>query len=1055
MRPIKLTITAFGPYRDTEIIDFNELNGRNLFLITGQTGSGKTTIFDALSFALYGESSGNERSPESLRSHFASDDVLTEVSLEFELKGKFYFIKRIPKQNKPKSRGEGFTEQKSDGELIIYGTHISDENKKVITGVKAINEKIEEILGINGEQFRQIMMIPQGEFRKLLTSDSQDREKILQKLFNTEIYNLIQSKLDRDFKDISGKIKKRIELIDYEIQKIDYGDNHLLKENIERENKNFLEIVENLNDFIIEDSKELKSLEKEILDLNKVLEKNITLREQAKTINEKIARKNEIQSTLKEKELGLPEISLKKEKVSKGEKALLISGIYDNYSLRKNEMKLKRIELENIQLKIVNQKKINEGIEKEFLFYNSKEQEKVREKNNDDIAILKSYEGKVKKLEILFKEIYDIETRIKKIKKTHEDEKNKIEIETKKLEVLNNEIDKSRKTKVEFLEKREIYLKKENIHKEIKKVIGIYNDFQTQLKNHMEAKTEKENFENKVKDEERKYKEKKIIFLMNQAANLAKDLKHGMPCPVCGSTDHIRPAEFSGENISEKDIEYAENILSKLINECNEKKNSLSVIFERMEITRKSLEDAINSMDIFDEVPLLEIPYDSGTKELKRIFYDSKESLNSLSQELIDLQKEMKKEEQLEKDILNTSKNLENLRSSLEDISNRLINENLNLSEKKTMMKEIENEIPEKIRNINSLNNEIAVLENLREKLMEKFNNSRKNFEESKDKLRDFEVQKNEIIKTISQGEEIVSKTLVQLKDRIHENGFLSIEDYLSSRMNKKDIDEINIEVEDYFNEIRSLKDRSDELQRELENLEYKDLEIFESVIRENKEKNDLLSKTLRSIESRIKNNQLIIKNISELSEEQKNLEKEYNVLGRLAKISKGENPLRITFERYVLAAFFEDVIKAANMRFLKMTDGRYKMARSEELERLNKQSGLEIEVYDSYTGKYRHVKTLSGGESFKASLSMALGLSDVVQSYAGGVQLDTMFIDEGFGTLDEESLENAINTLIDLQRTGRLIGIISHVQELKERIDIRLEITGGNNGSHGRFIGM
>lgn len=1055
MRPIKLTITAFGPYRDTEIIDFNELNGRNLFLITGQTGSGKTTIFDALSFALYGESSGNERSPESLRSHFASDDVLTEVSLEFELKGNFYFIKRIPKQNKPKSRGEGFTEQKSDGELIIYGKKISDENKKVITGVKAINEKIEELLGINGEQFRQIMMIPQGEFRKLLTSDSQDREKILQKLFNTEIYNLIQSKLDRDFKDVSGKIKKRIELIDYEIKKIDYGDNQLLKENIEKENRNFLEIVENLNDFIIDDSKELKNLEKEILGLNKVLEENITLREQAKTINEKIMRKNEIQNILKEKELELSDISLKKEKASKGEKALLISGIYDNYSLRKNELKLKRIEFENIQLKIVNQKKVNEGMEKEFLFYNSKEQEKVREKNSDDIAILKSYEGKVKKLEILSKEIYDIETRLKKIKKTHEDEKNKIEIETKKLEVLNNEMDKSRKAKVEFLEKREIYLRKENIHKEIKKVIGIYNDFQTQFKNHMEAKTEKENFEDRVKDEERKYKEKKIIFLMNQAANLAKDLKDGMPCPVCGSIDHMRPAEFSGENISEKDIEYAENNLSKLIDEYNEKKNSLSVIFERMEITRKSLEDAINSMEVFDEVPLLEISYDSGTKELKRIFYDSKESLSRLSEEILDLQKEMKREDALEKDILNANENLENLRSSLEDISNRLINENLILSEKKTMMKEIENEIPEKIRNINSLNSEIAVLENLRGKLMEKFNNSRKNFEDSKDKLRDFEIQKNEIIKTISQGEEIVSKTLVQLKDKIHENGFLSIEDYLSSRMNKKDIDEINIEVEDYFNEIRSLKDRSDELKRELENLEYKDLEIFESVIRENKERNDLLSKTLRIIESRIKNNQLIIKNISELGEEQKNLEKEYNILGRLAKTSKGENSLRITFERYVLAAFFEDVIKAANMRFSKMTDGRYRMARSEELERLNKQSGLEIEVYDSYTGKHRHVKTLSGGESFKASLSMALGLSDVVQSYAGGVQLDTMFIDEGFGTLDEESLESAINTLIDLQKTGRLIGIISHVQELKERIDIRLEITGSSTGSHGRFVGM
>ena len=180
---------------------------------------------------------------------------------------------------------------------------------------------------------------------------------------------------------------------------------------------------------------------------------------------------------------------------------------------------------------------------------------------------------------------------------------------------------------------------------------------------------------------------------------------------------------------------------------------------------------------------------------------------------------------------------------------------------------------------------------------------------------------------------------------------------------------------------------------------------------------------------------------------------KRYELLGNLARVAQGQNPARVTFERYVLAAFLEDILEAANIRLNQMSQNRYQLYRTDEKERKNKQSGLELEVFDQYTGKARHVKTLSGGESFKASLSMALGLSDVVQSYAGGVRLDTMFIDEGFGTLDQESLESAINCLIDLQKTGRLIGIISHVQELKERIDVRLEVSSGYTGSATRFV--
>jgi exonuclease SbcC len=290
---------------------------------------------------------------------------------------------------------------------------------------------------------------------------------------------------------------------------------------------------------------------------------------------------------------------------------------------------------------------------------------------------------------------------------------------------------------------------------------------------------------------------------------------------------------------------------------------------------------------------------------------------------------------------------------------------------------------------------------------------------------------------------------MIQLENK----GFESVEAYELGKLSDENVLAKQKQVEAYTKEKSALISQKEQLEKESKQLQVVDIEVYEKRLYQRKEDRVKLDETFNQKKYRYEHNQKILELVGSYQSQIGEKEAKYAVLGNLAQVAQGNNPLRISFERYVLAAFLEDVLTAANMRLTKMTFGRYSLHRSDDLERKNRQSGLELQVFDNYTGKMRHVKTLSGGESFKTSLAMALGLSDVVQSYTGGIQLDTMFVDEGFGTLDQESLDSAINCLVDLQKRGRLIGIISHVQELKERIESRLEIYSTQTGSRTEFV--
>ena len=1040
MRPIKLTMTAFGPYSKTEVVDFEKLENKNLFLITGPTGAGKTTIFDAISFAMYGEANGNMRNVESLRSHFAKDDTLTEVELTFRLKGVEYKIHRIPAQKKRRIRGEGFTEQKAEATLIIK------EQLKPITGKKEVDEKIEEIVGINAEQFRQIMMIPQGEFKKLLVADSKDREKVLQKLFDTSLYSKFQMELDTQSKKMYGEIKEKGQRRDQELSNIECEQHEQLQELIEKENKQIKRIIELTKEMVKKDNENITYLDSEITKFTKRIENSIREKEKAINSNNDIEQKEIIRKSINEKEKQKEEIDSKKNKIKKAETALVIKPIEDNYKSKVEELAKKVAYSEIIikDTKLIEQNKT----EKETAFNKalSSEQIALMNKLNKELVELKLHELKVKEIEIIIGEIETAKDKCLNIKQSKIN--NKILLESLEIELKGKKENKEQaiSANLQIALVKEQYDKTSRILEYIEKLINSNKQLEENNINYTDNRKNIESNEDILAKMRETYNKNRYEFHINQAAILALDLKQGDKCPVCGSKNHIELAKLTKNAITKEQLDKEENVLKE--KEISNQNKLMELAIEKEQID-KLKKDIVEITINLEKIIIKKVIDDNLEKECNEYkiqlvkIEEKKEKLEKVSNELDDINLE----------ILVLDKKIKEEAKNKDELQNQYNMEEKILIEIKSNLKNIYKDVPEHLRTIQQLHDEIRKKENIINKAKLKQEKTRSELDVIKKEYTEVITKKILIDKYIKENTNELIQTKSKLDNKIEQSEFIDFKHYIDSKLSKEQIDEYKVEVKTFEDQLHFLKQQHKELSLKTKDLVITNISEIEDNINKLKQDEKLIRDDFTNVNRKVNTNMKILTSVNQFNviiEKQENI---YSIIGDLSKIANGTNTARITFERYVLAAFLEDILKAANLRLKKMTEGRYELFRTENLERKNKQSGLELEVYDSYTGKKRHVKTLSGGESFKASLAMALGLSDVVQAYSGGVSLDTMFIDEGFGTLDQSSLDSAINCLIELQESGRLVGIISHVQELKERIDTRLEVTSTTIGSQTRFV--
>lgn len=913
MRPIKLTLSAFSSYSQKTVLDLDKLGESGLYLITGDTGAGKTTIFDAITYALYGEPSGDIREVSMLRSKNAKPETPTEVELVFSYGGKEYTVKRNPEYERPKTRGEGLTKQSADATLIY-------PDERVITKSNDVTKAIEEILGINRNQFMRISMIAQGEFRKLLDATTEDRINIFRHIFKTGLYDTLRENLSQKTSELKSKCETIKSNINQHIEGVSYDSSNILSLDMEKAKDGKLpikEIIEVIEKLISEDNKSRS-------DLRKLIDKNHI---QLKTVTENLAN-------------------------------------------IENQERLKK-SLEEAQKNLDDERNIFKTLETHF------QEEKNKIPKRDKLVKAKS------KIEAEFSQYDDLEKleeAIEKYKSEISGNENKIkdaslscEHKSQKLAKLKNEMD-SLKTAGEYKKDLENKLEKANDKQnKLKDISDSFAELHNLSDELINLQEKYKNASEKSTELNKKYDEKNRAFLNEQAGIIAETLSVGKPCPVCGSTHHPHLAEKSESAPTESELKQAKTDAEQARKEAVDKSGDCNTCKTKLQSKNDELGKLVESIWTGTSLEKVE---DVLPKEQKDILSEINKLKDDIAIENIKIERKNELEEIIpknEEELKKTENEISNLKTNLASISSDLKGINNQITNlKNTLRYENKALAEEKVRSI----------ETQIKKLREDYDDAQKKFQESDKKLSGY-------------------------KSRVEE-----LKNQISS--------DSKLDKEEELNKMTELEEKKKEYENQL-----------------------------RSLDLRAGTNKKALKNILDKKGNLDKLEKHYAWMKALSDTANGKisNKEKIKLETYIQMTYFDRIIKRANRRLLTMSDNQYELIRREVAENNRSQSGLDLDVNDHYIGQVRNVKTLSGGESFQAALSLALGLSEEIQASSGGVKLDTMFVDEGFASLDPDSLDQAISALYGLADGNRLVGIISHVESLKTRIDKQIVVTKDKSG--------
>ena len=847
----KLTLQAFGPFKDKVVIDFeNKKIDKGLLLISGDTGAGKTTIFDAICYALYGQTSGETRTANSLRSDWASSDMDTYVDLEFYYKNKLYEVRRSPEYSRKKKTGNGETKQSPTAETNIDG--------RIVTKLADVTKEIEQLIGLDYKQFRQVAMLSQGEFTKFLLANSEEKTTIFRKIFGTEFYDLLQLKLKNDMLSKKDEIEKIKNIIDIEKKNLEpiidifgLSNNEILLtlNNKINEEKNKVQLTKNTRD---KKNEEMLKLSNEISNLNKLNKDILTYQKAIEELNN-----------------------------------LLLS----------NPLILEEKEKYDYNIKVANTiTNILEALNKDSILL---EEKKMKDNQNKDNLEMK-----------------------KKEYKEQEEKFKKLDSYSKNVDMLTNEIN-------DLLNKNNNY---DNYLKKVDELNNVLKEY--------------EEISNKYDEQNLLYENMRRKYYLNISVEIAETLVDGEECPVCGSKTHPKKA------------------------------NPIDCIY-----TKEDIEEALNKLKSLDN--------------LRKV---------------------------------NEAK-IEQIKKTIKEFS--ILEKTDILLEKKEISKQLDKKRIEK----EELDLEFKKISSLKQRLSADI----KSYEDN--------------IKIFVDDIKLLSKNIdeYQIKlENIYKEYNSSYEDYLKKVLNKSELSRLKLKIEKFETTKNTLESTIKLLEPDVKNKKIVDVSEKEKQLNVMSEEYKNLDEIYTKSNALFEKLKLSTNNIKKYLADNNKIQSEYDVIKVLSDTANGSliGKQRMTFENYVQSYFMETVLTEANKRLIKMTDSRYELKRKETEMKLNVKTGLDFSIFDSYTGKERDVSSLSGGEKFKASLALALGLSDTISNNRGGIRIDSLFIDEGFGSLDSESLNQALNILSDLSGNNKLVGVISHVSELMSRIDNKILVNKTNTGS-------
>ena len=1035
MKPIKLEMSAFGPYADRQVIDFSRLGGSGLYLISGETGSGKTAVFDAVSYALFGQASGRARTAGMLRSDFAGADIKTSVRFTFEYKSKIYLAERSPEYMRPKARGGGLTKEPSGAVLIM-------PDNTAVSGSSAVSEKIEEILGMNREQFSQIVMIAQGDFLRFLHSDTKERTMILRRIFGTEKYKSFQEKL-RSSAAEHGRGIKALEqsFIQYAGQIVMPEDAEgsgpaVLTEDASVHNAELLlvplqALTEKTYELYTEKQKIREDLQKEMLfaagelaGAEEINAKFRLLESRSSAYAEAEEKRGEFEAKSRQTERALSAAN----KVRKLEDSLLSAK--DEH----NELSA-LIETESISLEIL---EAECSAFREELAARQAE-DSLREQLKFAAVQISGQLKVYSDIEELHSELLSVQEKIQALLDSETDKR--IEDCRKQAERLSEELselgDPQAETAVLSGRKQAAEVRLN----ELSRLRADAETFEMQSADILSLQARFENVQQAFEEAEIHFRSLQKTFFREQAGIIARSLKENEPCPVCGSVHHpniaLLPEDAPGEEELESAQSAYEQLLAEresLVSECAALRSQNASLGAscRGRIKEYCSEDAGGDM--------------SGAAAA--LCAETEKLLSGLDEQL----KALRVREQKKNECLLAA---ENCRKMLDGLFEERASSDLRLNEyyiRRSVLEDragiLSADLPyagreEAESEIRRLSEELSLLQTA-------FDSAAKSYEERSAALAETKSLIKEHKRRLEKLAEQEKKCAENFHAALKENGFINEADYAGALMSEEETEILKKETDAYFSELVMLSREISTLKEELREKSIRRTEEIAGRQAEAKKLHDQAEGEMTAAKSSYDSNSALYSDLRRISEEYDRTAGLYSQYRKLSETANGEIPgkVKLNFETYLQQAYFSLIIRAANHRFSLMSSGRYELVRREETGSLRSQSGLELGVLDHYTAKVRDVRSLSGGESFKASLSLALGLSDIVQQTAGGIQLDAMFIDEGFGSLDSESLDSAINVLSSMAAGSKLIGIISHVGELAYRIDRQITVIKKPDGS-------
>ncbi|WP_207062251.1 AAA family ATPase [Motiliproteus sp. SC1-56] len=1010
MKPLSLELQAFGPFPKTEQLDFTALGQNPLFLINGPTGAGKSSLLDAICFALYGTTTGNEREPAQMRCDQADPDCLTEVTLRFALGERVYRVRRMPTQERPKARGEGTTTAQAQAQLWEEDGSGADAGEGKLLVSRSVNDAtqmIRDLIGLDADQFRQVMVLPQGKFRELLMADSRERERIFGQLFQTRIYRRIEEALKAEAGDIRREVEAHQERLRGILAGADLADEAAVTQELAALAPALAEAAS-----ARDAAEQARSAAASARDRGQALQARFdSLAEQRRQLEGLAAEDAQV----REQEAQL----------ARAGAAQALQPDFERFRQAGAQLAECLTALESAEREAAQALEADSAARQRLEQVQQAHAEVEglkREQHN-----LNQHRGQLEQLGAARREVAAAEREAaasdSALAQTRQRQQALSEAQARR----ETELAELDRTLADFPEQQlQLHQLEQHLsqRRELETLREGYRALQQALKQAEEAQRRAAEAEAGARREARTLE---LRWHSGQAALLAQALAVGEPCPVCGSTEHPAPATRTRA----EDLVTTEQVEAAREREAAQRARAEAARVALEKAQRALAENREQGQKLSDAIGALK---DQPLAEVQRA---RDEQARAVTAQQTRREQRTRLAAELERqrgELTTLGAKLSQQEAAAQADQARLINARARVSQ-------LEEQLPEAYRTTAALDRALGERQQRIEGLEKALAEARLQAEQARS-VRDRAQERRDALAGQREQLQIQREgAKQQWQSALAASDFADEADFTRARLDNEIQARLREAVRAHHSRVDQSQGAVAALEKELAEQAAPDLDGLAAALRAAEQAYREADEAWRGQDQRRRQLADVQEKLQRAHQEQAALEARYRIYGTLSEVANGQTGDKISLQRFVLSVLLDDVLIQASQRLYRMSKGRYQLVRKQERAKGHKASGLELEVEDGYTGKSRPVATLSGGESFMAALSLALGLSDVVQSYAGGIKLDTLFIDEGFGSLDPESLDLAVRTLIDLQASGRMIGIISHVSELKElgwnRIDV------------------